>query len=621
MYECAFENISIKAVKHLNSQAQKCNEDNNNTIKETTSTQTLTGQEPTDASGDVHATSHAGTLNRESSSLSSKTSLQSQTILSEDTINEKTTFLPPKTKHTTAKAQFNIKGSDPSSAGLVSTPTSDGTIDALPAIEKTEHNRFSLAEFEINKIWFSFPEPPISPKGKRKIPYTRFDWNLLSSVSPAVTSWLCASKHATQPLKDILDSHNRQVLQVMAALISGSLRHKESLEQRMDTSLHLDMLSNMDGHLLTKSLKMGSSKQHNQQQISPNDSNLTSLRNKKLLNYYLESYLTKGTFGLLNDPNFALVNLIRNYLYFYSSEFQNDLTTANKPDENHLKISINEIFNSWSMLIISALEKKSYVLKLAHVDKYMVKNDSSEDTTDHETHNQKNKDLDDYLYKKHASFDVNMSHEASSMHGMNTMNQMGPRATIVTMEERRLANSAGERELLLNQSMNASQNRVFFSEPEKRDKIQIKNANKMFKPFLNFIGIDAPTGKFYDNLFKEFGSFVLGSLNIKSVDINILGKSSKYRDFYHKPSPTNLTTDGSRPRSATTGNVPFRSDARQPLFNLESEKVITTILSFDGLLLNFSIRQITTECFTTKVVTETSIHAPTPAHVKTHNKR
>jgi len=26
-------------------------------------------------------------------------------------------------------------------------------------------------------------------------------------------------------------------------------------------------------------------------------------------------------------------------------------------------------------------------------------------------------------------------------------------------------------------------------------KVQIKNANRMFKPFLNFIGIDAPTGK------------------------------------------------------------------------------------------------------------------------------
>ena len=145
-------------------------------------------------------------------------------------------------------------------------------------------------------------------------------------------------------------------------------------------------------------------------------------------------------------------------------------------------------------------------------------------------------------------------------------------------------------------------------------KIQIKNANKMFKPFLNFIGIDAmPTGKFYDNLFKEFGSFLLGSLNIKSVDINILGKSSKYGHIADK------SPDLSRQRASTMGGVPLRNDAS--LLHLDSEKVITTILSFDGLLLNFSIRQITTECFTTKVVSEATISVPPPANVKGHNKR
>ena len=31
--------------------------------------------------------------------------------------------------------------------------------------QKTQHNRLSLSEFEISKIWFSFPEPPFSLKG------------------------------------------------------------------------------------------------------------------------------------------------------------------------------------------------------------------------------------------------------------------------------------------------------------------------------------------------------------------------------------------------------------------------------------------------------------------------
>jgi hypothetical protein len=34
-----------------------------------------------------------------------------------------------------------------------------------PKLQQQQHSRLSLSEFEISKIWFSFPEPPISPKG------------------------------------------------------------------------------------------------------------------------------------------------------------------------------------------------------------------------------------------------------------------------------------------------------------------------------------------------------------------------------------------------------------------------------------------------------------------------
>jgi len=54
-----------------------------------------------------------------------------------------------------------------------------------------------------------------------------------------------------------------------------------------------------------------------------------------------------------------------------------------------------------------------------------------------------------------------------------------------------------------------------------------KKTSKVFKPFLSFIGVDAPTGKLIDNLFNEMGSFLLGTLKIKSVDINILGKQTR----------------------------------------------------------------------------------------------
>ena len=106
----------------------------------------------------------------------------------------------------------------------------------------------------------------------------------------------------------------------------------------------------------------------------------------------------------------------------------------------------------------------------------------------------------------------------------------------------------------------------------------------------------------------------MGSLKIKSVDINILGRSSQASSVQQPISPTQ--------HQHTTRTNPTASGqfSRPP-----AEKVvITTILSFDGLLLNFSIRQITSTESTTKMITDANISvagAGQPVQIKTHNKR
>ena len=321
----------------------------------------------------------------------------------------------------------------------------------------------------------------------------------------------------------------------MAALISGSLKNKDSLEQKIYSLYHLNILSNMDTITSMKGTKFNSSK-HNQQQFnSPNDSNLACFKNKKILNAFLESYLSKNSFGLLNDPNFALVNLIRNYFYLYSSDFYADLAAANKPDENHLKISINEVFNSWSSKMISALEKKSYMFNLAPVEKYLIKHnfDSSEDTTDHE--NQHNKDINDFLLQQNANFKKNSTQQQGSSDnnsGHVTLN-LAPKTVVVSLDDKKVISSTeklntdvgnkqgdamfmngsslrdgtafGMNKIVMDRSdvNNALLSKGNVNNNNVRDvntKVQIKNANKMFKPFLNFIGIDAPTGKFFKDL-------------------------------------------------------------------------------------------------------------------------
>lgn len=60
---------------------------------------------------------------------------------------------------------------------------------------------------------------------------------------------------------------------------------------------------------------------------------------------------------------------------------------------------------------------------------------------------------------------------------------------------------------------------------QQQQQMMAKNANKVFRPILSFIGVDAPSGTLIDNLFKEFGSLLFGNLKIKSVHINILGSA------------------------------------------------------------------------------------------------
>ncbi len=100
---------------------------------------------------------------------------------------------------------------------------------------------------------------------------------------------------------------------------------------------------------------------------------------------------------------------------------------------------------------------------------------------------------------------------------------------------------------------------------------KLGQTNKIFKPILNVIGIDAPSGSLIDNLFKEFGAVLLGNLNIKSVHINILSADTIFRNS------SNISTS-TTPTTAHTKSL--------------NDKIITTILSFDDLLFNLNIRQI-----------------------------
>lgn len=211
------------------------------------------------------------------------------------------------------------------------------------------NDRISICEFDISKIWFSFPEPPTSPKGKRKIPFSRYDWNLLSSVSPAVISWLCAYKNSLKPLEEYLKENNKRVIQILASLIAGSLKNKEQLEAYMKHEL----LNNKFAQANFKSENNFSSRFRNKVTSSKVT---TQQQEVNEIEKYLQVYLTSSSYAIYRDPNCRLVDLIRNYFFYFPNELTSDLECEYIPDVKYLKRGINELLNSWSLIIMNSID-------------------------------------------------------------------------------------------------------------------------------------------------------------------------------------------------------------------------------------------------------------------------
>lgn len=376
-----------------------------------------------------------------------------------------------------------------------------------------------------------------------------------------------------------METSNRHVINVMAALISGTLASRDQLEQKLKTLYHLNIMSKLDDGLLIKNRvnnKLGS-KQQQQQQLKDLP---THLRYQKTLNDFVASYLTSSSFGLLHDANMILVNLIRNYLLFNHDELNADLAFPNIPDEKFLKKAISEQLNTWSSIInnistttttttngIININQKRIITN----DRVVISLNENNNNNNNTTHYFKGgvKDLNNDSVSEDAfSLDIELNKlKMQDQFNGNNNNQLNNNQTTSNDEE-------------LNEK-----NQSILKEEE-----IYKKTSKVFRPVLSFIGIDAPTGKLIENLFKEMGSFLLGSLKIKKVDINILGKQTN-----KITNDSTLLNEINRNRINNRNNINKSYSSFNKNNETEQEKVITTILSFDSLLINLSIRKILNE--------------------------
>ena len=65
----------------------------------------------------------------------------------------------------------------------------DGQMVDEEVVSQQLQGNASSSVLEFKKVWFNFAAPPPSPK-KKKLEFTRMDWNLLSTATPAINAWM-----------------------------------------------------------------------------------------------------------------------------------------------------------------------------------------------------------------------------------------------------------------------------------------------------------------------------------------------------------------------------------------------------------------------------------------------
>nr|XP_022901618.1 uncharacterized protein KIAA1109 isoform X2 [Onthophagus taurus] len=75
---------------------------------------------------------------------------------------------------------------------------------------------------ELKTVWFNFAAPPRTPI-TRKIDYTRLDWNLLSTASPAINAWMNPSNRLAIRVVHMVRSMYRRSTAIVACLMTEAL--------------------------------------------------------------------------------------------------------------------------------------------------------------------------------------------------------------------------------------------------------------------------------------------------------------------------------------------------------------------------------------------------------------
>ncbi|KAJ8729122.1 hypothetical protein PYW08_000703 [Mythimna loreyi] len=202
MFECGLEGISIKVSKHSQSH------------KPQTQTEEKKPLRPDNES------CRESVKSAEESKPDKERSTKSRTSGIEDLFRKRDSSSKPSTPNLgNAQPPPVPPPPEPSTPGPDEPSNNDSTTTVVPL--KDNGNTSSCA-IDLKVVWFNFAAPPRTPITK-KIDYTRLDWNLLSTASPAINAWMNPCNRLGIRVVALYRAYARRLTATAASLMAAAL--------------------------------------------------------------------------------------------------------------------------------------------------------------------------------------------------------------------------------------------------------------------------------------------------------------------------------------------------------------------------------------------------------------
>lgn len=208
MFECGLEGVCVKVVKR--SQFEKI--ENSQEEPAAAATTTVISSSGGGGGGKISETEVYGTESVRSrddiDSVDRQSEASTQTTVTSQRVNRE-----PQTTAAGSAAE------PPPSASQKDTASAAGAV--VTAAAKDSGN-ISSCVIDLKTVWFNFAAPPRAPI-TRKLDYTRLDWNLLSTASPAINAWMNPSNRFAIRIVHMFRTMYRRSTGVVACLMAEAL--------------------------------------------------------------------------------------------------------------------------------------------------------------------------------------------------------------------------------------------------------------------------------------------------------------------------------------------------------------------------------------------------------------